>query len=263
VTEVAGRYGAEVEVAFLPDVAILTSGDRTTSRAATPVVPPLHQVSALKRVLAAIAGGDLPAAEAVRRIDAVRRLPPRFGTPARVAGLVLFSVGFGISLQATWQEVVASGVLGLLVGLVVVTTEPHPRLALAAPFAASVAVAVLALVAVDQGWVHGGPIPLMVPALFYFIPGDALAAAMLELAAGRITAGASRLTLPPPYVLYLGAFYVLTPGSVGLRGLESWIGGARVQGLSGLAEMAGLLAAIAVGMLVGTALVPRPLASGM
>ena len=55
---------------------------------------------------------------------------------------------------------------------------------------------------------------------------------------------------PPSYVLYLGAFYVLTPGSHGLRGLESWIGGHPIQGVAGVADMVGLLVAIAVGMLV-------------
>ena len=62
---------------------------------------------------------------------------------------------------------------------------------------------------------------------------------------------------PPAYVLYLGAFYVLTPGSHGLRGLESWIGGHMIQGVSGLAEMTGMLTAIAPGMLVAAATVPR------
>ncbi len=58
--------------------------------------------------------------------------------------------------------------------------------------------------------------------------------------------------------MYLGAFYVLTPGSHGLRGLESWIGGDRIQGVSGIADMLGLLTAIVVGILVGATLVRRP-----
>jgi uncharacterized membrane protein YjjP (DUF1212 family) len=365
VTDVAARYGVRADVTFLSDAAILTVGERTTSRSATPVVPPLDQVSALKRLLAAVADDGMPAVEASRRLLELQRLPPRFGTGMRVVGLVLFSVGFGVSVQATWQEVVASAVLGLCVGVLCVVGEPRRRLALALPFVASVTVSAVTLVAVEEGWVRGGPIQLMVPALFYFIPGDALAAAMLELAAGRISAGASRLVyslavllelgfgalvatslvgvpadalfdvdvpgtlgpvavwagwvvfalgvmltfsmapadfpwalalvlgtaavtalataavgdpvatfvgaavmtaaalrlghrpgLPPPYVLYLGAFYVLTPGSHGLRGIESWIGGDPVQGVTGLADMAGLLTAIAVGMLVGAAAAP-------
>ena len=204
----------------------------------------------------------------------------------------------------------------------------------------------------------------MVPCLFFFIPGDAISAAMVELADGRITAGATRLiysvalllvlafgalvggmlanvpqsflfdvevedTLgfwvawggwivfavgtmltfsmrpadfpwalglilltaaaaqlgtkafgeltgtfigaavmttaalllarsrarPPAYILYLGAFYVLTPGSHGLRGLESWLGGHPIQGFSGVGDMIGLFTALAVGMLVAAAAV--------
>jgi uncharacterized membrane protein YjjB (DUF3815 family) len=62
---------------------------------------------------------------------------------------------------------------------------------------------------------------------------------------------------PPAYVLYLGAFYVLTPGSHGLRGIESWIGGHPIQGITSIASMVGLLTAIALGMLVGAAAVGR------
>jgi uncharacterized membrane protein YjjP (DUF1212 family) len=367
VKRVAARYGATAEVAFLPDAAVLTVDGQTATCTATPIVPPLHQISALKRWLARVERGDLDAAAAARELDWINQLPVLYGRTVRVVGLMLFSVGFGISIQATWQEVAASALLGLAVGLLVVATEGRTRAALLAPFAASVTVSAVALVAFEHGWIDGGPIQLMLPALFFFIPGDALAAAMLELADGRITAGASRLVyslaillmlgfgtlvatvlvdvpqstlfdvevegnlgpiavwsgwlvfaggvllcfsmapadfpwalglvlltasaaagasaafgdpvgtfvaaivmtavaillgrrpgLPPPYVLYLGAFYVLTPGSHGLRGIESWIGGNPIQGVTGVADMLGLLTAIALGMLVGAVAVGRP-----
>nr|BFE71985.1 hypothetical protein GCM10020092_052860 [Actinoplanes digitatis] len=357
IKRVARRYGVDdVDVVFLADAAVVTVGEHTIARSAAPVVPPLHQVSELKRLLATIDEGRLTAEQATRRLADLQLLPTRFGRGWRVLGLALFSVGFGISVQATWQEVVASAVLGLLVGCLVVAVDGRPRLALVAPFAASVAVSALVLVAYRAGWIDGGPIQLIVPALFYFIPGDALSAAMLELVGGRVTAGASRLTssiasllmlgfgalvatvlvdvpqgalfdvrvagnlgpvvvalgwvifalgvlltfsmapgdfgwalsfvlgtaavtalagaaagdevgtfvgatamtsaalllgrrrrFPPPYVLYLGAFYVLTPGSHGLRGIESWIGGHPVRGVASLADMLALLAAIGIG----------------
>ncbi len=277
-------------------------------------------------------------------------------------GLTLFATGFGISVQGTTQEVVASAVLGTLVGLVAVAAQGRARLALVAPFVASVLVSTLTLIAVKQGWVEGGPIQLMVPCLFFFIPGDAISAGLLELADGRITAGATRLiysvaillvlafgalvgtvladvptqalfdvdvqdtlgfwaawggwvifavgtmltfsmrpadfpwalglilltavaaqlgtrafdevlgtflgavvmtatalTLarnprrPPAYVMYLGAFYVLTPGSHGLRGFESWLGHHPIEGFKGLSDMLALMTALAVGMLVTAA----------
>jgi uncharacterized membrane protein YjjB (DUF3815 family) len=231
---------------------------------------------------------------------------------------------------------------------------------------ASITVSTLVLFAYKEGWIDGGPIQLMVPCLFFFIPGDAISAGMLELADGRITAGASRVIYsvavllvlafgalvatvianvpeqflfdvdvedtigfwlawggwvifavgtmltfsmrpadfplallillltaavaqlgtrafgvvigtflgavvmtatalllgrsprrPPAYVLYLGAFYVLTPGSHGLRGFESWLGGHPIQGFKGVSDMVALFTALAVGMLVAAAAVPR------
>ena len=64
-------------------------------------------------------------------------------------------------------------------------------------------VSTLTLIAVKQGWVEGGPIQLMVPCLFFFIPGDAISAGLLELADGRITAGATRLIYSVAILLVL------------------------------------------------------------
>ena len=366
VRDVARRYGREVEAAFVADAAVITLGERTLSFSREPIVPPLNQVTELKRLLTEI--DRLSAREVTERLAAIRATPPRWSKPWLVAGLTLFSVGFGISVQATWQEVGVSALTGFLVGLLVVASVGRRRLTLVSPFVASVGVSVIVLELFKHGSLDGGPIQLIVPALFYFIPGDAISAAALELANNRITAGASRLvysfvvllvlsfgalvatviarvprsalfdvtvqgnlgffetwggwvlfalgvmltfsmaprdfpwalglvlftaaaaelgtrafgdpvgtfvgavlmmmvaltlgrraTLPPAYVLYLGAFYVLTPGSHGLRGLESWIGGNQIQGVAGVADMVGLFTAIAIGMLVGAAAV-RPAA---
>jgi uncharacterized membrane protein YjjP (DUF1212 family) len=364
VRDIAARYGHTVTATFLADTALVTVGERTRSYAREPGVPPLHQVSRFKTLVGDIHAGGVAPAEAARRLAEIRALPPRWSKPWQVAGLMCFTVGFGISVQATWQQVAVSAVTGLLVGLLVVAGGAHRRLALVSPFLASLVVTAIVLTLHERGLVDGGPIQLIVPALFYFIPGDAISAAALELAANRMTAGAARLVysvvvllvlafgalvatvllqvpqshlfdatvpgnlgaflvwggwvlfaagvmltfsmaprdfpwalalvlltaavtelgvrawgdpagtflgavvmttaalllgrrpgLPPAYVLYLGAFYVLTPGSHGLRGLESWIGGDRIGGVTGVADMVGLLVAIAVGMLVAAAVV--------
>jgi uncharacterized membrane protein YjjP (DUF1212 family) len=364
IQRVAAVYGAHAEVTFLADAAVLTVGDRTASFSRTPVVPPLDQVSDFKRLLNEIEDGALSAGEAATRLAALERRPPGFSKLWQVIGLGLFSLGFGISVQATGQEIVASAFLGLLVGVIVVAGQGRPRLALVSPFVASVLVSTLVLFAYKEGWIEGGPIQLMVPCLFIFIPGDAISAGVLELADGRITAGATRLiysvaillvlafgalvataianvpesflfdvevddTLgfwvawggwivfavgtmltfsmrpgdfpwalgvllltagaaqlgtrafgevigtflaaivmtvaalllgrprnrPPAYVLYLGAFYVLTPGSHGLRGFESWLGGHSILGFQGLGDMISLMTALAAGMLVAAAAV--------
>jgi uncharacterized membrane protein YjjP (DUF1212 family) len=364
VERVGRAYGVEAEVTMLADSAVLTLGGRTVSFARAPAVPPLDQVADFKRLLNDIEAGRIAAADALARIDALTQRPPRWSRGWQVVGLGLFSAGFGVSVQATGQEVAASAVLGLLVGVLAVAAQRRPQLALVAPFVASVGASTLVLAAYKHGWIDGGPIQLMVPCLFFFIPGDAISAGMLELADGRITAGATRLiysvaillvlafgaligtvladvpasflfdvdvqsTLgiwavwggwvifalgtmltfsmrpadfpwalalilltaaaaqlgtrafgdvvgtftgavamttaalwlgrdprrPPAYLLYLGAFYVLTPGSHGLRGFESWLGGHPIQGFRGLSDMVSLFTALAVGMLVAAAAV--------
>ena len=50
---------------------------------------------------------------------------------------------------------------------------------------------------------------------------------------------------------------MLTPGSHGLRGFESWLGGHPIQGFASVSDMVALFTALAVGMLVGAAAVRR------
>src|SRR5262249_49363846 len=180
------------EAVFQADAATLTVAGETAVFAREPLVPPLDQVSDFKALLLAIEGGQLSAEAALARLDALAKRPPRLPKRAQVVGLGLFSTGFGISVQATGQEIIAAAVLGLLVGVIAVAAQDRPRLTVVAPFVASVTVSTLTLFAYKHGWIDGGPIQLMVPCLFFFIPGDAISAAMLELADGRITAGATR-----------------------------------------------------------------------
>jgi uncharacterized membrane protein YjjP (DUF1212 family) len=193
VREIAAHYGHDAEVMFLADAAILTVAGHTLSYSREPGVPPLHQVTRFKHLVAEIHRGGLSVGVATRRLAQIRAMPVRWSKPWQVAGLVCFTVGFGISVQATWQQVVVSALTGLLVGVLVVAGAGRCRLMLISPFLASLLVTVVVLLLTERGVIDGGPIQLIVPALFYFIPGDAITAAALELADNRMTAGASRL----------------------------------------------------------------------
>lgn len=254
VRAIAHRYGHPVEAVFLADAALLTVGGRTLSYSREPTVPPLDQVSPVHALIAEIHRGGLSPRAAARRLDAIVALPVRWSRPWQVVGLVLFSVGFGVSVQATWQQVVAHsalfdaevpGNLGPLwtwlgwllfaVGVMLVFSMA-PR---DFPWALGL---ILLTAAVTEVGTRAAGEPV----------GTFLGAAVMTATALLVSRRPGR---PPAYVLYLGAFYVLTPGSHGLRGLESWIGGHPVQGITGVADMVGLIVAIAVGMLVGAAAV--------
>lgn len=364
---VAAAYGRTVDVTVLADGAVLGLGTATRVVAHTPDVPQLAHVSGLKPWLADVSAGHVPLDEARARLDAIAAAPHPWRPWARVLGVVLFCVGFGVSIQPTWQEVWVTAVLGLFVGFALVGGQLAGRSAVLLPLVVSTGVAVAVLVAAEQGWVQGGTIELMIPVLFVFIPGDAITMSMVEVAAGRLTAGAARLVqsaiglgvlafgpvvaagllgrdpgeivdtpvaptfgpvagwigwvvftvgvmlvfgmraadlpwalavalltngaqllavrafgtlagtflaacllglvslwlgrrpnLPPAYVLYLTGFFVLTPGSHGLRGLDAWIGGHPVQGIGDIAGMAALIAAISLGLLAAATILPDP-----
>ncbi|MFC1411933.1 threonine/serine exporter ThrE family protein [Streptacidiphilus sp. N1-12] len=364
-TAVAAAYGARVEASVSAESAVVSIGGATRVLAHAPEIPQLDRVSALKPWLARVTAGQLPVRQARAQLEAIAASPPPYPPWLRVAGVVLFSVGFGVSIQPTWQEAWITALLGLAVGLIQAGVQRSRRPGWLAPLCASTVVGTVVLTASHQGWVHGGTIALMIPALFVFIPGDAITMAMLELSAGRYTPGAARMAqslaalgtlafgpvlaaaalgldqseifdqpvaptlgpvagwlgwavftvgvmlvfgmrtrdlpwalalalgtygvqlltvrtlgslagtflaaaamaaaslllgrrprTPPPYVLYLAAFFVLTPGSHGLRGLDAWLGGHPVQGLHDLAQMFALLAAIALGMLTAACVLP-------
>ncbi|MER6022434.1 threonine/serine ThrE exporter family protein [Streptomyces anulatus] len=362
---VAAAYGQRAEVTVSAESAVVSLGGATRVLTHTPEIPRLDRVSALKPWFARVTAGRLPVGQARAQLEAIAASPAAYPAWLRVLGVVLFSVGFGVSIQPTWQEAWITALLGLAVGLIQAGVQHLGRPGWLAPLCASTLVGTVVLTASHQGWVHGGTIALMIPALFVFIPGDAITMAMLELSAGRFTPGAARfaqslaalatlalgpvlataalgldqsaifdqpvaptlgpvagwlgwtvftvgvmlvfsmrthdlpwalavalgtygvqlLTVraldtlagtflaaaamataslllgrhprtPPPYVLYLAAFFVLTPGSHGLRGLDSWLGGHLVQGLHDLNQMFALLAAIALGILTAACLLP-------
>ncbi len=61
---------------------------------------------------------------------------------------------------------------------------------------------------------------------------------------------------PPRLVLFLGGFFTLTVGSMGLRALTSLAGGHVLHGFRDLMDFVAVVTTIAVGLLIGAALLP-------
>jgi uncharacterized membrane protein YjjB (DUF3815 family) len=135
-------------------------------------------------------------------------------------GIVLFTIGFSVNVQATWQEMGFAALTGIIVALIVVAGDRIQRISQLTAFFAAVSVSAVVLLIFDNFDVDGAPIFLMIPALFFFIPGDILSASMYELAAGRITVGAANLVYAIFSLLLLflgvviGAALTGTPNSI-------------------------------------------------
>lgn len=61
----------------------------------------------------------------------------------------------------------------------------------------------------------------------------------------------------PTFVLMIPVVFALSPGSHGLRQLETWVSGKTITGVTDLSTLAGTLLAIGIGLLMGQVLSGR------
>ena len=212
VARVARAYGVAVETVVLPESVIITdvsSGetDRVSVVRATPGIFRLDQLVGLKEVLGEVELG-LPAEAACSRLDAVHAAPRLWPWWARVAGVALFAAGFAPSVVASWGEVGAAAILGLLMGVLLIACEGRSVEPLL-PFLAAFLLTLIGVTVLSGLSARNGITMLVLPALFITVPGDTLSAAAAELLGGRITTGAIRL---------VSAFFVLALIVVGIVG---------------------------------------------
>lgn len=195
----AGRaLGAEVSVLLVMDTATLTvtapdGRARTVIVHAAPEVARLDRIAAVKPLVADVVAGRAGPVEADARLARIEAAPAPYPWWLKLVGIVLFSLGFAPLMQPTWYELGTTAVLATLAAVLAVASDRVPRLARVLPLVASLAVSVVTLGLFAGDPAHGGPVLLMLPALFFFVPGDYLSAAAAELGAGLITTGAVRL----------------------------------------------------------------------
>ncbi|MET7517355.1 threonine/serine exporter family protein [Streptomyces sp. NPDC005480] len=196
VADGARAYGGSASLLLVPEAAALTvtaADGRSRTVYGFPEVFRLDQVAALKPLLAGVRSGRIGLAEADRALAAVEAAPAPYPWWLKLLGIVLFALGFAPLMQPTWYEIATTAVLGALAAALAVTADRVPRLARTLPLVVSAAVSVVTIELFADDPARGGPVLLMLPALFYFVPGDYLSAATAELSAGLITTGAIRL----------------------------------------------------------------------
>ncbi|SEU40768.1 threonine/serine exporter family protein [Nonomuraea wenchangensis] len=207
----AQAFGCRVSLVLVPEAAVLivTAADgstRTVSAHGFPEIIRLDRVAALKLFLADVKAGNLALGEADRRLARIEAAPAPYPWWLKFLGVLLFSLGFAPLVQPTWYEITTTAVLGAVAAALVVAAIHVPRLSKILPLVVSTVVSVVTIELFTGDPAHGGPVLLMLPALFYFIPGDYLSASTTELAVGLVTTGAIRLVYATFLLvqLYLG-----------------------------------------------------------
>jgi uncharacterized membrane protein YjjP (DUF1212 family) len=239
VREVAGACGAKADVLAIAEGAVLTvrHRDQPAFAATVHVAPELARLDLVaegKFLVGRIVAGELGARAADRALIALDRSPGPYPAWLRAIGVVLFAVGFAPSVQASWTEIGYSVVLGAVMSVVFLAAERFSVLRILLPLAGPVAVGLVAFGLLHAHRQPGGPIIVMVPALFVLIPGDYLCAATAEIAVGQLTPGAVRLAQAAFTLVEIAAGIVIAAEATGAgtaslfestepRGLPYWL----------------------------------------
>ena len=155
-------------------------------------VPRLDQIAALDRLVREAERGAVRPADGLRRLDEIEAMRPRFGPVTSTAGYSVLTVGLCLILQPTARDVAAAAVLGALVGVLRAAGRRYPSLQVLMPLVAAFCVSALNALAIRSDLAEPG-LRAMVASLVVFLPGTGLTTAVLELAAGQMVAGSSRL----------------------------------------------------------------------
>ena len=232
--QVVAAYGvAGLQVALLPTSLFVQTGtgDSAHVQFTSQVAPPLRldQIDALYRLVKQLEQAELTTGDGLRRLGAVYGQEPAFRWPMRALGHAILTAGLVLLLQPTPGGIVTAFVLGLVIGILKL-----PRLspiALLLPSVASFVTAAAVFGAASYLPVDN-PIRLLVAPLVTFLPGGLLAIATMEIAAGQMVSGASRLVTGFVQLALL-AFGIVAAGALirvppadyidhGAAGLPTW-----------------------------------------
>ncbi len=154
--------------------------------------PRLDQIAAVHMLAENAERGEVEPAAGISRLEEIRAMGSRFGTPATILGYTTATVGIALILHPAARDVAAAAVLGTLVGVLRLLAHGRRTLEVLMPFLAAFVVAALTALAVKHDVTDPG-LRAMIASLVVFIPGVALTTAFLELTEGQMVAGASRL----------------------------------------------------------------------
>ena len=154
--------------------------------------PRLDQIAALDRLVQDAERGTVPPAVGLRRLAEIRELSPRFGRLQSIAGYTVLTMGLCLILHPAPLDVAAAAVFGALVGVLRSVGRSQQTLQVLMPVIVAFSVSALSALAVKEELLEPG-MRAMVASLVVFLPGATLTTAVLELAAGQMVSGSSRL----------------------------------------------------------------------
>jgi uncharacterized membrane protein YjjP (DUF1212 family) len=152
----------------------------------------LDQIDDLYRLIDDIRHAKVTVTEASAQLESLLAAKPRFPDWVRVVGGGVLTVGLGLMLNPTASALPVYLGLGLLVGALRVWSERTYVVSLVFPVLAAFAVTWAAFT-LAQPELDAWPLDIVIPSLVTLLPGAALTIATIELAAGSVISGSTRL----------------------------------------------------------------------
>jgi uncharacterized membrane protein YjjP (DUF1212 family) len=238
---VAQAYGAHAaRISAFPTYLMVSMGrgEPATLELTVPLATEsrLDQIAALEHLAREAERGEVRPVDGLRRLDEIRELRHRFGPVQSVLGYSVLTLGLCLILHPALRDVAAAAVFGALVGLLRSVGKNQSSWQVVMPVAAAFSVSALSAFAVKQD-LAGPGLRAMVASLVVFLPGAALTTAVLELAAGQMVSGSSRLVSGVVQLAMLSfgilagiemvgvpSSHVLTESATSLGGWAPWLG---------------------------------------
>ena len=196
-TEVARANGARAaRISAFPTFLMVTMGAREPALLEITTVSSstlrLDQLAALDRLLSDAERGAVTPRDGLQRLDEIHELGRQAQPVRAVIGYAVLTLGICLIQRPAPPDVVAAVCFGAIVGLLRPLGRLHTSVQFLMPVIAAFAVSGASALAVKHGLSHPG-LPAMVASLVVFLPGAGLTTSVLELTAGQMVSGSSRL----------------------------------------------------------------------
>ncbi|MDA7978465.1 MAG: threonine/serine exporter family protein [Pirellulales bacterium] len=182
----------------------------------TPGSVNLAKLSQLHELQSQIENDELPPAKVWSQLQAIERMPPRYGAVTTLASFCLIGGGAAVFFGGHAMEILFSGLISLMVGLVVqfcsTRSQTQHLIDLAAAFLTTVLVHL-------AGWV-APTLSLdvtMISSLIILLPGLGITVAINELATQNLASGTARMAGAMTTFISMGFGVVMG------RGLMLWL----------------------------------------
>ncbi|QEO14720.1 threonine/serine exporter family protein [Agromyces intestinalis] len=223
-SQVARAYGHdEVDFFVLPTLTLVETGGGESSkigfRSSSRAKFRFDQIAALYELIEQAKQAAIDPRAGIDRLNEIGAMKMQRHWISRVFGHAVLTTGLALLLAPTWQGALVAFGLGTVLGFAKLIRSPTLQLVFPVVAAFVSALAVFLIAPVIE---LGDPIRLMIAPLATFLPGGALTTAVMELAAGQMVAGASRLVMGM-VTLGLLSFGIIAAGTLIGVGSSSYV----------------------------------------